>query len=286
MAKRLIVTADDMGLSRATTDAIFEAFQHGIVTSASLIVNLPGADYAFERLRATPGLDVGVHLNISGGFPITLARKIPSLVTSGGTFFPFEILKRRLWRGSVSSRDIEAEFRAQIRKMKDHGVTPTHANSHNHVHFHPLVARAFTRALLSEGITRARAPRHRHYPPNNQIGGAFRGPFYRRVPIAAYLDLLQVLAYGQVAHPDSCVVPSAKCRTKPELLEAGWRSVWENLPEGTYEFVVHPSTESVGNSRADDLPGRGRMELRLLTDPASREIINRHGIQLIPFSQL
>jgi predicted glycoside hydrolase/deacetylase ChbG (UPF0249 family) len=172
MAKRLIVTADDMGLSRATTDAIFEAFQHGIVTSASLIVNLPGADYAFERLRATPGLDVGVHLNISGGFPITLARKIPSLVTSGGTFFPFEILKRRLWRGSVSSRDIEAEFRAQIRKMKDHGVTPTHANSHNHVHFHPLVARAFTRALLSEGITRARAPRHRHYPPNNQIGGA------------------------------------------------------------------------------------------------------------------
>src|SRR5215469_17901352 len=79
-AKRLIVNADDLGLSHGITEAILHCHLNGIVTSASLMVNQPGTEYAVEWIKKTPNLDVGIHLNLCQGRPVLPPRMVGSLV--------------------------------------------------------------------------------------------------------------------------------------------------------------------------------------------------------------
>src|SRR5260370_18288233 len=87
VSKRLIVNADDLGLSHGITDGILFAHRHGIVTSASFMVNQPASDYAVARLRNVPALDVGIHLNLCQRKPVFPPHALRPLVHADGTFF-------------------------------------------------------------------------------------------------------------------------------------------------------------------------------------------------------
>ena len=112
---RLIVNADDFGMSRGISDAILLAHRRGFLTSASLMTNMPAAEYAAACLAKAPALGVGVHLNICDGRPLMPIGEVPTLVDAKGAFHPARVMIRKLWRWQVSGRQIEAEFRAQIR---------------------------------------------------------------------------------------------------------------------------------------------------------------------------
>ncbi len=90
MDKRLIVNGDDFGMSQSTTDAIVLAHRYGFLTSASLMMNMPAAEYAVSRMAKLPQLGIGVHLNICSGRPILPPKQIPSLVDARGRFHPAE----------------------------------------------------------------------------------------------------------------------------------------------------------------------------------------------------
>ena len=86
MAKYLIINADDLGLSVATNLAIRRAFREGVVTSASLMANMPALDHAIEHvIHGSPHLGVGVHLCLTSGRPV-LAGQVPLLVDEEGCF--------------------------------------------------------------------------------------------------------------------------------------------------------------------------------------------------------
>src|SRR5437762_2866278 len=112
--KRLIVNADDFGWSHGITDGILLAHQDGIVTSTTLMVNEPASAYALEQSEHFPKLGVGVHLRLCDGHPVLPPGEIRSLVDETGKLCSITETRRRLERGEISGREIEAEFRAQI----------------------------------------------------------------------------------------------------------------------------------------------------------------------------
>ena len=115
--KLLIVTADDLGLTRRVNEAIEKAHREGIVTTASLMVNGAAFDSAAGILRQNPNLDVGLHLNLTEGRPALAHGEIPSLADAQGFLYrhPFELLSGVV-RRCVRILDLEKEIRAQIEK--------------------------------------------------------------------------------------------------------------------------------------------------------------------------
>src|SRR4030043_336716 len=84
--KMLIVNADDFGMSEEISDGIITAHLEGIVTSTSLMVNMPDAKRAVRLAQQTPSLDVGMHLNMTEGHPVLPPEKVPTLVNNTGEF--------------------------------------------------------------------------------------------------------------------------------------------------------------------------------------------------------
>jgi len=124
---RLIVNADDFGISKAVTLGILEAHKQGVVTSTTLMCNMPKAEYAAELSRNYSNLGVGIHFVLTAGFP--LSDGVNSLVDETGRFHKMdEIIEL------ATSEDIRKEFRCQMDKFLSFGIKPTHIDSHHHVH--------------------------------------------------------------------------------------------------------------------------------------------------------
>jgi chitin disaccharide deacetylase len=286
MDKRLIINADDLGLSRGITDGILLAHRDGILTSASLMVNQPATEYAVRQLSTVPKLDVGIHLNLCQGPPVLPANAVPSLVNRDGNFLAPSEMRRKLVRWQVSPAEIEAEFLAQIDRMLDHGLIPSHADSHHRFHIYPAAARPFYRAIRARGIHRARAAKKSHYPSNGDLGGPHAGSIYRRIFVQSYNGFLQSFVFRNLTQPDAGVAFHPRYRGNLALLRDAWTSTLENLPAGTYEMWCHPGFPEAGFSDTDALRDQREVEIGILTDPQLREIVNRAGINLVTFNDL
>lgn len=160
-AKRLIVTADDVGLHPGMTEGAIRAHREGIVTACSLVANGVAFYDAVERLRDVPSLEVGVHLTLVEERSLTGMR----LPRSYAGFV----------RGQKDRAAIEGELRAQIERVLAAGFRVTHLNGHQHVHMWPHVFAIVSRLADEYGIGYVRRVRDR--------GG--RGGIMRRLSIAA-----------------------------------------------------------------------------------------------------
>jgi predicted glycoside hydrolase/deacetylase ChbG (UPF0249 family) len=282
----LIANADDFGWSRGITDGILLAHVEGIVTSTTLMANQPASEYAIEQVKRAPKLGVGIHLRLCDGSPVLPREQVRSLVNSEGKFHSIGELKHRLWRGKIPRAEIEAEFRAQIRWMKERGLTPTHADSHHHVHVHPLVAGPFQRALGVEGVRRARPACQQCWPRNGAVAGAHAGPAPRRVLLQSYLGILERTVFRSLESPDYRLATHPRYRANAGALGAAWRAAFASLPPGSFELECHPGLSEAGFSETDNWRERRELELRLLTDPGLRRFIEENGIERINYAEL
>ena len=284
-AKRLIVNADDLGLSRGITEAILHCHREGIVTSASLMVNQPATEYAVSCLRSASHLDVGIHLNLCQGKPVLPPRMVPSLVGSDGAFLRPAEMGKKLVNWKVSPKEIGAEFCAQIDRMMSYGLVPSHADSHHRFHIYPAAAVVFGNAIRSRGIYRARSARKQTWPANG-IGGAHAGMAYRRITVDAYNRFLQLAVFRGLKTPDAGVALHPKFRGDLGALADAWRFAIDNMPAGTFEIWCHPGFPEKGFSESDTLSQQRHLETEMLTGGPLREAVSRAGIQLINFQSL
>jgi predicted glycoside hydrolase/deacetylase ChbG (UPF0249 family) len=155
---RLIVNADDFGMSPGVTKGIVESMTQGIVSSTTLMVNMPAAPAAVAAAREHR-LAVGMHLNLTTGRPVSPPRDVPSLVRTDGTFHPLAEFRRRLVGLRISIGDMEREFSAQIEAARRMGIEPTHVDTHHHLHLWLPVAWALLRAARRCGVSKARTTR-------------------------------------------------------------------------------------------------------------------------------
>jgi predicted glycoside hydrolase/deacetylase ChbG (UPF0249 family) len=133
---KLIVNADDFGYTESISAGILRAHQGGIVTATTLMTNAPHTAGAAKLARATPSLDVGVHLVATYDRPLAEVELIRTLVDKDGRFFrPVELLSR-----DIDRREALIEYRAQYRRARELlGREPTHVDSHHWVHDHPAL---------------------------------------------------------------------------------------------------------------------------------------------------
>jgi predicted glycoside hydrolase/deacetylase ChbG (UPF0249 family) len=283
---RLIINADDFGLSHGISDGIAAAHRCGILTSTSVMVKQPASEYALELLRGMPNLGVGIHLNLCTGCPVLSPREVPTLVAANGNFHAPEVLFRRLWRFQLSGSEIEAEFRAQISWLKDRGVVPIHADSHLHAHIYPAAVGPFRRALRHEGIRCARAPRCSVWPPTGRAGGPHEGSLARRLLVHGYRTALQFGPLRTLTTPHSRV--SFHVNDRRDLASIGrcWIAALNNLPAGTFELACHPGLRQPGFSESDRIADQREQELRWLTSSALREALANNHIESIRYADL
>src|SRR5258705_206811 len=152
--RRLVVNADDLGLTVGVNNGIFDAHDDGVLTSASVFANARATDDAFTRALRRPSLGVGCHLTLVDGQPTLPAARVPSLIEDDGQF-------RRSWKpfivscllGRISLREVERELTAQIDRIRSAGLTLTHLHAHKRVHARLLDARAHEVDLLTHPDT-------------------------------------------------------------------------------------------------------------------------------------
>lgn len=129
---KLIINADDFGYSKGVNLGIIEAYQNGVVTSTTMMTNMPGAAHAAALAQENPGLGVGIHLVLDCGRPVH--PYVPSLVDEKGSFHKIEQLIQY-----AESTDIEKELLSQIDKFHSFGFTATHLDGHHHIHAYEKV---------------------------------------------------------------------------------------------------------------------------------------------------
>ena len=138
--KRLIVNADDWGLTPGVNRGIVRAFQHGIVTSASLLVTGSAFEDAVALARDFPALDVGLHLALVEEQAVLPPEALPTLVDKTGRLprTKGEFFKRALL-GRISWDEVEREIAGQIARFQQTGLRLSHLDSHQHLHMFPPV---------------------------------------------------------------------------------------------------------------------------------------------------
>lgn len=165
MIRRLVVNADDLGLTPAVNDGIFDAHDHGILTSASLFANAPATVDAIERANSRPDLGIGVHLALVDGIPTLPPDRVPTLIANDGRFHtswrPFIVA---CLLGKVALKEVEKELGTQIERIHSAGIRLTHLDSHKHVHAYPPIFEVVARLAKRFGIPTVRIPYERLSP--------------------------------------------------------------------------------------------------------------------------
>jgi hopanoid biosynthesis associated protein HpnK len=266
MAARLILNADDFGLTPGVNRAIAELHAAGALTSATLMATGAAFEDAVAIAKANPNLGVGCHIVLTDGIPVMPPHSIPTLLGPDGRTFRPKLTSfiRDLFLGRIRQAEIQKEVVAQIRVLQKAGIRPTHLDSHKHTHLFPAVTTSLTNAAQRTKVQAIRNP----FEPTfaRQVADA---PLKRRLQI----DLLKLFKSSyerratHIRATDGTIGISATGSLNAETL----RDTLATLPfEGTFELLCHP-----GYNDAD----LGRVTTRLRNH---REVEYRALLEQIP----
>ncbi|TXM71033.1 hopanoid biosynthesis-associated protein HpnK [Methylobacterium sp. WL120] len=235
--KRLVVTADDFGLSREVNDAVEQAHRDGILTAASLMVSAPAAADAVARARRMPSLRVGLHLVLVEAWPTLPAAQLPDLTDADGLMRrDMERLGLDLALKPAARRQLSAEITAQFEAFRATGLLLDHVNAHKHFHVHPLIAGAVLAIGPRYGMRAIRVPRE----PRAVLRLAEPGATPRAaLDTAPWAALLAVRARRMsLTIPDRTLGLAWSGAMTPPRVAA----LLANLPDGLTELYTHPAT--------------------------------------------
>jgi hopanoid biosynthesis associated protein HpnK len=283
--QRVIINADDFGLSPGVNRGILDAFRNGVLTSTTMLVNLPSFDDAVRVARDNPELPTGIHLSLLWGPPVSDPSKVPSLVESDGLFpRTLTVLARRYFLGTLNLAEVRAEFRAQIDRFRRAGLTATHVDSHKHVHCLPGVLEALADVVREQGISRVRFPiegrlarRHVEMPRTGsataKVKSQIVGLLSRRGRDTLERHGLRTTDhFAGIAYMDG-------------LDAATLQFVLSNLRDGVTELMCHPGYDDDLAREYSRMPHR-EVELAALQDPAVRECLIQRGVQRISYNDI
>jgi len=285
--RRLIVNADDFGLTEGVNRGIVEAHQRGMVTSTTLMANSGAFEHAVTLARSNPNLSVGCHLVLVDGSPILDAGQVSSLMdpANPGEFrqgigaFAWQALRKQL-----NPHEIEAEVTAQIRKLQNAGVKVTHIDTHKHTHMFPQVLRPILRAAQACGVRAIRNPFGRMV----FSFVAQRPALWKRYSQVTLLNrwqkqfLAAVSAAGMITTDGSLGVV-ATGSLDGQLLQF----TLANLTDGTWEFVTHPGYNDAALAAISTRLRESRdVEREILCRPATRQRLQEIQVSLISYREL
>lgn len=237
--KKLIVNGDDFGLHHSVNQAIMQAYRLGCLKSASFMPSGEAAEEAAALALKEPGLSVGLHFTLVGARPVSPAEKIPGLVEENGLFpADYGVFIGKYLRGQIKLPEVAAECEAQLRRMEELGLHPTHLDSHQHLHGLPGVTEVCLEAMKRHGVKRMRCPAEDYL---------FRGGLSFKPVRFALRGGLTFLARwaGRKAQRQGIRLPDHffGMLGGGRMTGKNLRRIIRELPEGISEVMVHPGAD-------------------------------------------
>ncbi len=260
--RKLVVNADDFGFTRDVNRGIVEAHRNGILTAATLMACGEAFDDAVRLAREHPTLDIGAHLVLVGQAPYPMpVAQVPGAVILG----------------KIAIYD---ELTAQVRKILDAGLKPTHLDTHKHTHLLPPVLDAVAR--ISEEFQIPWVRRTFAFPLTPRAI-SWKKPAVSRTLGAARSQFEHVLNARGCRYTDHF----AGFQITGNFDASGVAALIRALPEGSTEFMCHPGfcTEELRAARTRLKESR-EAELRALTSPDARRALEEAGVQLVSYREL
>lgn len=283
---RLIINADDLGLTSGVNRAIEEAGRAGAITSATLMANSSCFDEAVAITRRLPATKIGCHVVLVDGEP--LASQVPSL-TNGSTRFKSNLRDFALaaTQKKIAQDEVQREAETQIRKIQSAGVTVTHVDTHKHTHMFPHVLRPLIKAAKACGVSSIRNPFEpfRAWPGSAVVSRP--GLWLRAVQVALLRkhasEFSRMAREEGMSTTDGTVGMIATGSLDQNLL----LSTIQALPEGTWELVCHPGYMDPELAAAGTrLLASRQVELEALTSDKTRKALAQRGVELISYEDL
>jgi chitin disaccharide deacetylase len=265
--RRLRVTADDFGFTPGVTDGILEAHEKGIVTHTSIMAGGLDFDRAVVLSGKRPGLGVGVHLTLTWGKPLSAPSSIPSLMGADGRLASLgEILKRFL-RGRLDRGEVTREWEAQMKRVTRSGISPTHIDSHHHLHLLPGLLPLAAQCAYNYHVPWLRRPAEAVWQ-----GIYSHSALVKRV-------IFRVLALRPWPLPTSDAFRGLTIQGRRDYAARLTRAIC-GLPHGTTEFMVHPGKPDSLLEKEDTFVWEREIELKGLCDPGVKRLLKDLEIEL------
>lgn len=290
--RRLIINADDFGMTSGVNRAIADAHVAGTVTSATMMANEAATDEAIAMALQNPSLTTGCHVVLVDGRPLSDPDGVASLVSSrNGTHVSFRKgivdLAIASAAGKLRGSEIHTEAAAQIERLQTAGVRLSHVDCHMHSHILPMVLRGVLQAAHDCGVKAVRNP----FEPAWSVAATHKSSSLRSWNRSAQVSALRALhspfqkAVGQhgMKTTNGTIGIAVTGLLDREILTR----LVEAMPEGTWELVTHPGYNDRSLMEASTELKRSRaIELELLTSSNTLALLNKRGVQLISYSDL
>ena len=271
----LVVNADDYGCFACVSRGILDAATRGIVTATGVFANMPHFDERIAWLSQCATLDLGVHLNLTDGAPLS-DRMRKALARWSGRFPRKLAMAGSILSGAVGIDAVEDEWRAQVERCRNAGLALRFLNSHEHFHMLPGLFPVVKKLAEDYDIA------HIRFPSAGFGGSRSMASLFR----SAVIKVLGTVSRRHAAAPAAEFLGmEASGRLTMEYLENAMRGLRAG---GVYELMCHPGRldpEEIGDSRLTDYHD-WEGELRTLTSPAVRELLDHRGIRVIGFRHL
>lgn len=279
---RLIVNADDFGLTSGVNRSVAELAALGALKSATLMADGAALKDAVAQARSLPQLSVGCHVVLVDGKACALPGQVPTLAGPDGRLrsslaaFIWKLQSKR-----ISEAEIELEAAAQIRRLQAAGLTVSHVDTHKHTHLFPRVARPLLRAAMACGVPAIRNPFEQEWSAR-----LTRGALLRKLEVRALrgfqASFARLLRASGLRSTDGSIGVSATGSLDTGML----KRLLDGAVDGTWELVCHPGY----NDRDLDLVTtrlRGTRDTeRLALAALLPEAVRSGRVELISFRDL
>lgn len=236
--RKLIINADDFGLSSGVNRAVEQAWQQGILTQASLMPGGAAFNEAVEIARRNPGLQIGLHLTLVQGRPVLPPEKIPGLVTANGCFPDNPVaVGMKLFFDPTIRMQLRNEIEAQIIKIKETGLALSHIDGHLNIQMHPTVFGILTELMPLYDITSFRITRERLLENLRYDRTRLPGKTVERFIFGSLAN------YAEPTLRNQGIVTAVEVKgvlNSGRMTEAYLLAILERLQPGTSEIYFHP----------------------------------------------
>jgi len=271
----LIVNADDFGYFRCVSRGIADAYTQGALTATAVLSNFARFEEDLDLLGELPGLDLGVHLNLTAGVP--LSTSLREKLSSPKGHFPTKIgLFRAVVTGSITPSEVENEWNMQIERCLDAGLELRFLNSHEHMHMLPTLFPVVQRLAQQFDI--------------NHIRLSTPDPVQLHRPVTLIRDLPLMYLSRRVAGEQREPYIRFLGMGVSGRLTLSYLQRWiPRLQKGNiYELMCHPGHFDAAEISDPDLLAYHdwQSELQVLTDPSFKALLDTHGVKLIRYRDI
>ena len=279
--KKLIITADDYGMSIGVNEAIDQGIEAGLITSTNVMTNMEYYNDAV-KLLGKENLSIGLHWTLSCGKPVSDVSKIPTLVNEKGLFYSYAEFRRRYRKKLISKLDIEVELKAQYERFCDVLGQPDYWNTHQNVHVDFGIYKVFVKIATKLGINKMRSHQRIYVPAKGKSDKSLKWRILEPIKSTLLNNWQKRANRLGISSPNGLIV----CLNDKDVNDLKYlfsNIKWNRSTVG--EYVIHPSTKNDSNYFGRIVEQRMK-EYEQFTDNNLKEVFKKNKIELVSYKVL